>query len=152
MSATDIKTRHDTAIQWLTAQGQTVRQIFTDLGVSGDFVRQRLKVLGLREQSAANGYAFQRNARLSRVPTSRRFRRATSACGRAIAFPGRADMKASMLLARVLSTPRDPSLLTDNAIACLHEVGLTLADLECAYGLPQPVAVAAIRRAHGAHP
>ena len=154
MSASDIKTQYDRAIRRLVAEGRTAQQIVGAIGKGRHFVRARIKILGLMEASAVNGAAFQAAHRRTRKlkPLSG-YGGWVSGMGRSIAVTGRRDDTASSLLVRVLRSDRDPDLLTDNAIACLHEGGLTLPDIEFAFGLPQAVTAAAIRRAHpGLHP
>ncbi|WP_336488323.1 hypothetical protein [Methylobacterium nigriterrae] len=125
--------RFDGQIRAALKAGDSLWQIALDLGVSRRFVWARADAMGLKSSPRPH----------------RRFGRRGPA-----RFPsylvaivtGRSDPAASRLAAQIRARDLGPADLSDNAVACLHEAGLTLDDLQGCAGIAPAQAVAAIRR------
>ncbi|AWN43138.1 hypothetical protein [Methylobacterium durans] len=129
---------HDDAIREGVENGLTTYAIGCSIGASHAFVYKRGVELGLRDRIATNAYV--NRAAASRRPKQRPAQRLRVMCKRQ-------DATASALVRRLRARPVDADALSEHAVACFHEAGLTLVDLEDCLGIPPAHAVAAIRRA-----
>lgn len=139
--------KHDALIDARLRAGSTKNAIVRELGVWHGHVTRRVEVLGLTDLAQDNYEAWkERHGYTAWGPRAV----ALAEAGRVEVAPP-AYVPASDVIRRVrYHSPVTVACIDpDHVVACLHERGVTLPDIEDHLGIPQPEAVAAIRRFAG---
>jgi len=144
---TRVSDEYDATIVSLLAEGLTAGEVARRILVGRHWVCLRANVLGLEAIWRANGLAEPKRRRRQRARSRDEIVAAVNEI-----VGTRSDNSASILARTVRAQAAAGVAYSDNGIACLHDHGLSLDDIESALGVPPSIAARAIRQYSEARP